>query len=310
MCVALLVESQAGPTKDELIAMERDNPHGAGVAFIEGDRIRYKKGLNWVQVHRVLQRVPRPCLVHFRWATHGGKGAHLTHPFPLGPRALVSKALTGTAPAVLIHNGVWFNYADFIPDWALRRKAELSDTAVAAYIAEKWEGVLDDVEWSTAVMRSSGPDRADVTLRGRWVEHNGDMYSNLNWQNYLKPRPVVSLGLVDTTPDRTPSHSAYEDVPWNYEEWLAARDVLEDVPDEAQQLLLEGMTVAEYPPKDPRWTDDGRLVEGGVVPFRKWVARNEERAANSEIPTWLDEYEEVQRALRDQEIAAQKGMKP
>lgn len=317
MCVAALIESDEGPSKDELIGMERDNPHGAGVAYIEGDRIRYKKGLNWVQVHKILKRVPRPALVHFRWATHGGKAMHLTHPFPLGPRALVSKALTGTAPAVLIHNGIWSDYADFIPDWATNRKSQLSDTAVAAYVAEKWEGVLDDVDWSTAVMRSSGPGRADVTLRGRWVEYDGNMYSNLSWQHHMpskRPAAVAGYpGLVDLNPNRTPSHSAYEDeMPWNYEDWLATRDVFN--PDEAQ-LELRGTRVAEYPPKDPRWTSDGRLVEGGttsaVVPFDRWIKRNAERAANNQIPTWLDEYEEVQRTLRDQEIAAsKKGLKP
>lgn len=257
MCVALLVESDSGPTPEELRAMEADNPHGGGAAWVEGDRIRYKKGLTARQIARVLARVPRPCLVHFRWATHGGRAPHLSHPFPLGARALVSRALSGTADAVLIHNGVWSNYLDWLPDWASKRAAHLSDTAVAAYVADKFERVLDDVAWATALMRASGRGRADVTLRGRWTEHNGDMYSNLQWQ--YRMTPVVPIG-------RTPSHSAYDDdVKWSYEEWLAARDVLNgNEPDDAQLALLETME----PDRD--------------------------------IPAWVDEYQEVQRALRAQ----------
>lgn len=302
MCVAVLVESERGPTREELLAMDTDNPHGGGVAYPEGDRIRYKKGLNYAQIHKILKRVPRPCLVHFRWATHGGKEKHLAHPFPLGPRALVSKALTGVAPAVLIHNGVWYDYANWIPDWAEHRRAQLSDTAVAAYVAEKWEDVLDDVVWSNAVMRSSGRNRADVTLRGRWVEHNGDMYSNLNWQSRME-RWKTSTPVVGTAA-RTPSHSAYDDVPWNFEHYLATRDYPPppDGEDLTGQLTfgdwagardeedLERMCTG-YPPRDPRWTPDGRLVEGGRV-LR--VVPHED---DDPIPAWMAEHREVQEAL-------------
>src|SRR5687767_4214709 len=99
MCVALVVNEDTCPTLQDLLHMEKDNPHGAGVAWAGKTRVHYRKGLKATQVFRLLQRIPRPALVHFRWATHGAKLPHLTHPFPLGEKALTSYRLKGSAQA-------------------------------------------------------------------------------------------------------------------------------------------------------------------------------------------------------------------
>lgn len=183
MCVAVLVETEAGPTADELKAMDSENPHGAGVAFSRGNQVRYHKGVTWKWIAKNQASWPRPYLLHFRWATHGGRARHLAHPFPISISAVLSKRLSGDADAVLIHNGVWSDYKRFLPHWLRKEEDRWSDTAVAAYAAKVYgEDVLDDVAWSTAVGRARGIGRMDVTLRGNWVEHQGNMYSNLNWQ--------------------------------------------------------------------------------------------------------------------------------
>lgn len=189
MCVAALIETDEGPTSEELRLMHDDNPHGAGVAFAEGDRIRYHKSVSWDWIARNQKKFPRPYLLHFRWATHGGRARHLAHPFPLSVGALLSRRLSGTAEAVLIHNGVWYKYLDFLPRWAENIKDRLSDTAVAAYAAKVYgEEILDDVDWATAVGKAARRGRMDVTLRGRWMEHRGNLYSNLSWQVTNYPR--------------------------------------------------------------------------------------------------------------------------
>jgi hypothetical protein len=180
MCVAVVVEAET-PKQHELWQMDSHNPHGAGVAWCDGDIIRYRKGLTWKQVQELGDSLPRPWLLHFRWATHGGKLPRLTHPFPLGHKALSNFKLSGSAEAVLIHTGTWSDYKRHVP--SKFRKVDLSDTAIAAYVAgTKGEEILDSVSWATAVMRAAGEGRVDITLRGEWETHEGNSYSNLYWQ--------------------------------------------------------------------------------------------------------------------------------
>ena len=76
---------------------------------------------------------------------------------------------------MLIHNGTWGDYKKHLPEWA--SKFDVSDTAVAAYMAEEKESILDEVRWATAILRANG----QVTLRGEWHLVGGTLYSNLNW---------------------------------------------------------------------------------------------------------------------------------
>lgn len=194
MCVALVVEG-VSPSLSELRAMEDHNPHGAGLAWPTREGWRYFKGLSAPEVAEVLARVPRPVLVHFRYATHGPKEPRLTHPFPVGHRALVDSSLEGLSPAVLIHNGVWGSYQYHLPDWAKPLQELVSDTQVAAFKAEEQESILDNVSWATAIgkliMEPSGPV-ARVTQRGRWYKHEGNQFSNLSWRAGTSRRGTTS----------------------------------------------------------------------------------------------------------------------
>jgi hypothetical protein len=137
-----------------------------------------------------------PYLLHFRWATHGDRVAELTHPFPLGPRALLGET-SGAADRVLIHNGTWSFYDStverFMNDGNYELPEELincaSDTALAAWLAEHDPDVLDSVMWATALAEMrwttdlEGNQRRtmDITTRGQWYDKDGNWYSNLNW---------------------------------------------------------------------------------------------------------------------------------
>jgi hypothetical protein len=183
MCVALVVNEDTCPTLDDLKLMEKDNPHGGGMAWAGKNRVHYRKGLTAPQIWALLQRIPRPALVHFRWATHGEKIPQLCHPFPLGERAF-NQRLRGTAQAVLIHNGTWHDYTRHVPQWAqvLDQADLVSDTQVAAYHAASDPGILEHIHWSTAVGRYTVPYKLDVEMRGQWELHSdGVYYSNLGW---------------------------------------------------------------------------------------------------------------------------------
>ncbi len=183
MCVAAIITGASPPLAD-LQDMEAENPHGAGLAWqVPGEnQLTYKKGLTAEEVHAILDALPRPVLLHFRWATHGTRSKALTHPFPLGIRALLDPALEGKAKACLIHNGVWDAYRKHMPDFLDTLKLDLSDTAVAAYVALRNPSILRDVRWATAVGRARGKGRPmSVKTTGVWTTYAGNQYSNLQW---------------------------------------------------------------------------------------------------------------------------------
>jgi hypothetical protein len=268
MCVAIVVESDSGPSERDMFLMDAENPHGVGVAWALGDLVRYKKGLTWQQAHELLKAIPRPALLHFRWATHGGLDRAMTHPFPLGRKALKTRKLNGAAKAVLIHNGVWRDYTKFAP-----KGTDLdrwSDTAVAAYAAGEYgEDILEFVDWATAVARAPGGGRLDVTLRGNWEEYEGNHYSNLLWRPTRKPRiRVTPSGGLEFLQDEwteyfdrsiQPSHSAYDMDPMDVD--------------------------------FPRWDADGKLISRGK--YATGIAPQET------ISTWLEELDVANEACAE-----------
>lgn len=188
MCVAVVIESKKRIPAQHLKAMHDANPHGAGVAWIDGDLIQYRKGLTWKQIDDIQDLLPRPFFMHFRIATRGAKIPELTHPFPLGLMAF-SDDLVGSAHGVLMHNGTWSGYRQHVPNGI--NPEVVSDTQVAAYACDEDENILSEVSWSNAIMRAKGNGRADITLRGRWFEFEGNQYSNTHWKTELE-RPMWS----------------------------------------------------------------------------------------------------------------------
>lgn len=180
MCVAVVIESPRPVPTEQIRLMAETNPDGGGVAWIDGDTIQFRKGLTWQEVAWLSSELPRPFLMHFRIATRGEAIPELTHPFPVGWQALDGD-LSGSAPAVVIHNGTWNGYDRHIPRGIDPRS--VSDTQIAALVAGEREDILDHVGWSNAIMRAAGHGRADLTLRGNWHEFEGNLYSNLHWQD-------------------------------------------------------------------------------------------------------------------------------
>lgn len=218
MCVAVIVKGKS-PTQGELLDMEINNPHGAGLAWADPDGrgVAYRKGLDAFQVYQLLQDMPRPALLHFRWATHGPKVPRLCHPFPLGPKALLSVTLEGTAQAVLIHNGVWSSYRRHAPAWA--KLEEFSDTAVAAYVARDNPGILEDVSWATAVGRIGVGGVMEVSTTGGWKNHEGNEYSNLSWQPYKHTKAASFYQARKALDAKEDAESAYEEIDWESMVW-------------------------------------------------------------------------------------------
>ncbi len=186
MCVAVIVDTDKPVPLRHLKAMESANPDGAGLAWVDGEFIQYRKGLTAQQIFDMQDMLPRPFFMHFRIATRGAKIPELTHPFPLGMQAF-SDDLLGMAPAVLMHNGTWSDFRKHVPEGIDADK--VSDTQTAAYVCESNEEVLSEVGWSNAIMKAIGNGRCNITIRGRWSEGLGDEdgmhYSNTYWKSEL-----------------------------------------------------------------------------------------------------------------------------
>jgi predicted glutamine amidotransferase len=106
MCVILVSPGpKARPTRPILDACHEANPHGAGLAWREGRRVRWMKNLDVDDAHALLAELTGEVVIHFRWASVGGVDADLCHPFPV--TATAKTDLFGNADAVLFHNGTW-----------------------------------------------------------------------------------------------------------------------------------------------------------------------------------------------------------
>lgn len=189
MCVAIYIPGDvARPSLEDFKKMEASNPHGAGVGWVDSEHgvVRWAKGLTAVQVSDLLATIPGvPALVHFRWASAGGRDKGLCHPFPLGipPETpddfdwswdLKEK---GLADEILIHNGHWSNWESWKPKRGLP-EGPWSDTRLAAYLADVQPQVLHALGGKVATMSA-----ARVELRGQWETKAGVYYSNTYWQH-------------------------------------------------------------------------------------------------------------------------------
>jgi predicted glutamine amidotransferase len=181
MCVAIIVPEGADvPDLATLEACEGQNPHGGGVAWLKGGKVRWKKGLSAKEAHALVVALPGPHFIHFRIATVGGKTDELTHPFPISERA--ETAVEGSADAVLMHNGTWDAWQEHMLR-LLRGKVpdgDWSDSRAMAYLAHHYgDNILSLIDdGRIAVLRRDG----SIRTWGHWEREGGCLYSNLHWQ--------------------------------------------------------------------------------------------------------------------------------
>lgn len=198
MCIAAIINSAL--PQEYLNEMEHDNPHGGGVAYqreVRGKtKLVYIKGLKAAEIGRLQTSgvITYPYLLHFRWATHGARSMGMAHPFPVG-RAALYGATTGTTNKVLIHNGIWNKYSEYLGLVKAPAKfiKDASDTAIAAYIIGEYPDfeadLLREVPWACAT-GALGKAGMEITKYGdTWTQYtrpgaeavDGNWYSNLSW---------------------------------------------------------------------------------------------------------------------------------
>jgi hypothetical protein len=155
MCVILTIQKNTPPseipTKSDLRAMWRDNPHGGGVSWrLPSGEIVLRRGItcqrDWVSCIRGAATAGYPLVAHARIATIGGIRPALTHPWPV-----TASTLDGRVVAALAHNGHWSSWdTEITRDMALLRAATDVPPALSpmGYLATRDVVRYDRDPWS------------------------------------------------------------------------------------------------------------------------------------------------------------------
>jgi hypothetical protein len=197
MCVIAICRER-NLTRLEVEQMDAANPHGIGVAWASRKRgvVQFAKGLSVDETLALLPKIPKPYIVHFRFASVGSITPALCHPFPIHPAP--SDAVRGaTKEGVLFHNGTWGDWKngfDAVKELgAIARETThdgWSDSRVMAALAAAYAThAVAEIVGATqrlAVLRPSGK----IETYGAWTKHHGIEVSNL-WWTFQSKAPTI-----------------------------------------------------------------------------------------------------------------------
>ncbi len=136
MCL-LIVAYDKFPSREILQKAEKANSDGAGIAWREGDKVKWAKGLKARELSDFVAYGP-PWMIHFRKATVGKAIPELSHPFGVDETADLSVA-GETTGGVLAHNGGWWDWhstlVGLINEGHVLPKGPWSDSRAMAWLA-------------------------------------------------------------------------------------------------------------------------------------------------------------------------------
>ena len=159
MCVIMISENKRLTNKMVKQATER-NPHGIGMAWFEGGKVRYKKAITLKEAQSLCKSLPMPYVFHARYATRGGTKDVLCHPFPVTTGN--NQKLAGKVKSVLFHNGTWTESKNTVSRMSERYSKPLpngpmSDTRMMAWaVALGGQGLLDSSHGNKFVVMQDG----------------------------------------------------------------------------------------------------------------------------------------------------------
>ena len=199
MCVILEFD---GSNKKEHITgeylsdAEKGNKDGGGIAWIDGDVVRWEKGIHvtadYIKTLIKKENIKEPFVVHFRIATHGGVNDELCHPFALSPESDDLATSGSDKEGVMFHNGVWHNYKDFAMKTLLNRSdvkflnGGISDSRVMAWLVRFYgKGYLSMIDEKVSVLTPKGL----YQYGSGWTDVKGlkcsnDHFDHSNWGGY------------------------------------------------------------------------------------------------------------------------------
>lgn len=208
MCVIIYKpKGMRMPSNAVLEACWRANPHGAGLAFVDGEHVQIDKGYMSRQEFMRLVKSYRftkndEVALHFRWATSGGINQGACHPFPISRKDIRLKKNFVTTKEAFFHNGVF----------TLQPADGLSDTMtmVKRHLAQKGARTkrgLQALEQYRAGSRILLLKAGNIKRIGKWHKVNGLWYSNMNFHRQM-------MDMVSTTVATARSKYPAVDRPW------------------------------------------------------------------------------------------------
>lgn len=183
MCV-IGIYKKSKPSYSELLKMERTNPDGGGIAYIEGKETAYKKGLKANEIYEITKKIKLPFVVHFRIGTVGKKSKYLCHPFIVDNVSTLK--LEGKGKQLLFHNGHWGEWkAHLLQALPLLKgkiiEGELSDSRCMAILGSLYGRTFYHlIEEKIAILSSDGVE----VFGSGWSDVEGNLYSNLYFDIY------------------------------------------------------------------------------------------------------------------------------
>ena len=221
MCVIAASENTL-MNKDQVVAGFKENPYGAGVAWIDKDKagplVRWKKGImNPDEVWDIVKDIKpgTPYVVHFRIPTEGLDDIEGTHPFPIDDAA--STAFEGTTRgSVLFHNGSWSVWRTMTLDTCTKKgvrlpKGMLTDSRMMAWAAHHYgEEVLQLINEKAVVLGINEDGTTHFQMYGEnktnnWTfkgdrekfDENGSpvgiWFSNDRWEKHMPKAPYTQI---------------------------------------------------------------------------------------------------------------------
>ena len=200
MCVIFVCKSRL-PSEEELRSAWVRNSDGGGVAWWDGSKVRWKKGL--MRLSDLLELLPQlklPCIVHLRAATHGGVCPELTHPFLISttrPYNLDLRGVLRKKECLLFHNGVENSAISYLVQLlALKNKrldaTHMSDSrAIALLVSMVGTVALSLFNSKFALLNWEG----DIEVRGHFYEENGLLVSSHYKWDYRQTYGYGQYGL-------------------------------------------------------------------------------------------------------------------
>lgn len=189
MCViAFSKKGVDAPTEQQIREMFMANPDGAGYAYEEGNKVKYKKGFMTVdallkELQPLEQWKNKNLAIHFRIGTAGENDEHTCHPFPITTNYGEMRKTEGEGP-VLFHNGIIAqggmidenssDTQDFVVAFAPMLKKYNKSKA-----RDKW---MEKIVTGNRLLIMYGKDR--YKMYGEWKQDGELLVSNLNYKSY------------------------------------------------------------------------------------------------------------------------------
>jgi len=255
MCVILSIDDKDFiPSQSMLELCEKENPEGGGIAWLDGDKVCFKKNLTSQEIQDLIKsnQITPPYLVHFRIRSSGLVCPELCHPFAFENN--LNDNLEGVSDkGVLFHNGTWHDWKSFLLETCLKfgcklPDGNLSDSKVMAFLTDKYgfnfpqvidqygrvailtpKGIMKFGEWKTVENISCSNDHfveKPNYVGGYW--ENGNHTKNCNCY-YCKTDSKIN---EDLTPEQEiidlDEHMAHESEQANKEPSATVRTVQND----------------------------------------------------------------------------------